>query len=121
MVHDGIKEFTCKVCDVAFAHSSSLKNHFESYAHVKKLKEKNSPNVLQTQLTKADYVAKDDFKHNSRIQGTTTVMQAQEHFFHEPPRFTNSLTHPEPLWNATQTGSCLCSTPRLQTNQRQDS
>ena len=68
VVHDGIKEFTCKVCDVAFAHSSSLKNHFESYAHVKKLKEKNSPNVLQTQLTKADYVAKDDFKGRSALK-----------------------------------------------------
>ena len=56
------------LCDVAFAHSSSLKNHFESYAHVKKLKEKNSPNVLQTQLTKADYVAKDDFKGRSALK-----------------------------------------------------
>ena len=68
MVHDGIKEFACRMCDVAFAHSSSLKNHFESYAHIKKLKEKNTPKVLQSHLTRADYVSKDDFKGRSSLK-----------------------------------------------------
>ena len=50
------------MCDMAFAHSSSLKNHFESYAHIKKLKEQNTPKVLQSHLTKDDFRGRSSLK-----------------------------------------------------------